>query len=118
MMELKSGSHYENKFSENSYEKSYLNSLFNKISINFYNYSNSSNYNSTNRMKINDIKENENNNNNMLNDILGIINSKVITASIIKPKPKKIKKKFKRRFSCVENVINEFKLTNKFFPDN
>ena len=46
-------------------------------------------------MKINDIKENENNNNNMLNDILGIINSKVITASIIKPKPKKIKKNLK-----------------------
>lgn len=61
-------------------------------------------------------RDNSKNNDNLLKDILGLINSKVITASI--NVPNKNKKRRLRRFSCMENPIGNFNLTNKLFGGN
>ena len=70
--------------------------------------------------------------NNVLNDILGIINSKVITTPIKKvnsikknkdneeddnEKQNKFSRKYVRALSRMENVINDFNLTNKLFGE-
>jgi len=54
------------------------------------------------------------NNDNLLKDILCLIKSKVIASPI----KKKHKRKRARRFSCLENVIGNFNLANKFFGGN
>ena len=61
-------------------------------------------------------KDNNKNNDNLLKDILGLINSKVITASI--NNPNKHRKRRVRRFSCIENSIGNFNLANKLFGGN
>ena len=61
-------------------------------------------------------RDNSRNNDILLKDILGIINSKVITASI--NVPNKNKKRRLRRFSCIENAIGKFNLANRLFGGN
>ena len=54
------------------------------------------------------------NSDNLIKDISGIIKPKVIVASI----QKKHKKKRARRFSCLENIISNLNIANKFFGGN
>ena len=61
-------------------------------------------------------RNNSKNDDNLLKDILGLINSKVITASI--NVPNKNKKRRLRRFSCMENSIGKLNLVHKLFGGN
>ena len=82
----------------------------------FKNSANKSSFKSNRKEEREKLKKDNKNNDNLLKDILGLINSKVITASI--NSPNKNKKRRLRRFSCIENSIGSFNLANKLFGGN